>query len=49
MVSRDVTFEESSTIKDIKIDDRKDWEDKSKAVEVEQQDESHNNVIDSPW
>lgn len=47
MVSRDVTSDENSTIKDIKIDDLKNGEGKSKAVEVEQQEESYDNVFDS--
>jgi len=35
MVSRDVTFDEASTIRDFEMNNQKDWEDKSKAVEVE--------------
>ena len=35
MVRRDVTIDEGSTIKDIKVDDQKDFEGKSKLVDVE--------------
>jgi len=35
MVTRDVTFDEGSTIKDIEINDQKSFKGKSKAVDVE--------------
>jgi len=47
IVSRDVTFDENSFIRDDKIEDQKDAKGKSKAVEIEQQDEIHDAAIDS--
>ena len=45
IVSRDVTFDENSFMKDDKLEDIKG---KSKAVELEQQDEVHDAAFDSP-
>jgi len=49
MVSRDVTFDEGSTIRDIEVNDQKDLDGKSKVVDVELQDENHDKDLDSPY
>jgi len=41
-------FYENSSIRDIKIEDQNDGKGKSKAVELEQQDEVHDAAFDSP-
>lgn len=44
-MSRDVTFDENSPIKDIKIIDSKDEEEKFKVVEVEHQEDSFDKCL----